>query len=122
MILAQPIITLLLGALVVLYFARLRSRASDMLVVMLCFGVAILLVFRPDVATNLAHVFGIGRGVDLILYLTIPGLAMMILVLFARTRDMNAKLTTVVRELAISEALSRKSGMGHPEQLKVKSY
>jgi small membrane protein len=106
MILAQPIITILLATLVVLYFARLRSRASDMLLVMLCFGVSILLVFRPDVATNLAHVFGIGRGVDLILYLTIPGLAMMVLILFAKTRDINAKLTAVVRELAISSAQS----------------
>jgi hypothetical protein len=104
MILAQPIITVLLVTLVFLYFAKLRSRAYDMLFVMLCFGVSILLVFRPNAANSLAHVFGIGRGVDLVLYVTIPGLAMLVLILFAKTRELNAKLTTVVRELAIQGA------------------
>ena len=104
MILAQPILILLLAALVVLYFAKFRSRASDALVVMLCFGFAVLLVFRPNVASRLAHMVGIGRGVDLIFYIAIPGLALMLLLVFARTRDLNLKLTAVLRELAISGA------------------
>lgn len=104
MILAQPILAVLLISLVVLYFVKLRSRSSDTLVVMLCFGVSALLVFRPTVATWLANMVGIGRGVDLIFYLTIPGLALMLLLLFARTRDLNLKLTAALRELAISNA------------------
>jgi len=104
MILAQPILAVLLISLVVLYFVKLRSRFSDTLVVMACFGVSALLVFRPTVATRLANMVGIGRGVDLIFYLTIPGLALMLLLLFARTRDLNLKLTAALRELAISNA------------------
>jgi len=104
MILAQPLLVILLTTLVVLYFVKLRSRASDALVVMVCFGFATLLIFRPLVATRLAHAVGIGRGVDLIFYLAIPGLALLLLLLFSRTRELNMKLTAVIRELAISNA------------------
>ena len=104
MILAQPILVALLAALVVLYFLRLRSRASDGVVIFLCFGFAALLVARPDLATWLAHIVGIGRGVDLIFYLAIPGLSLFVLLLFARTRDLNSKMTAIVRENALANA------------------
>ena len=104
MILAQPILVALLAVLVILYFARLRSRGSDGLLVAVCFGIAAFLVARPTVATKIANFVGIGRGVDLIFYLAIPGLALMILLLFARTRDLNLKLTAALRELALSNA------------------
>ena len=104
MILAQPILAVLLIALVALYFVKLRSRSSDTFLVLVCFGVSALLVFRPTVATRLAHFVGIGRGVDLIFYLTIPSLALGLLLLFARTRDLNLKLTAAIRELALSNA------------------
>ena len=103
MILAQPILIVLLAALVIIYFARLRTRAWDILAIGLCFGVAALLVVRPTVATRLAHLVGIGRGVDLITYLAIPGLALLILLLFARTRELNLKLTALVRETALAD-------------------
>jgi hypothetical protein len=104
MIPAQPILVGLLAALVILYFARLRSRGSDGLLIAVCFGIAALLVVRPNVATKIANAVGIGRGVDLIFYLAIPGLALLILLLFARTRDLNLKLTATLREIAISNA------------------
>ena len=38
MILAQPILIALLAALVIIYFARLRTRAWDILAIGMCFG------------------------------------------------------------------------------------
>lgn len=102
MIPAQPILLAVFAAVVFLYFARLRSRNSDGLVILLCFGIAALLVLRPRVATQLANMIGIGRGVDLVFYLAIPGLLLLILVLFARIRDLNSKLTAALRELALA--------------------
>jgi hypothetical protein len=69
-----------------------------------CFAVGALLVLRPALAQKIADLVGVGRGVDLIFYLAIPGLGLMILLLFARTRDLNLKLTMAMRELAISNA------------------
>ena len=104
MILIQPVLTFLLLVLVVVYLARLRTRAYDSLLAMLCFAGATLLVVRPEIANQLAHFFGIGRGVDLIFYFAIPGLAMISLILFAKTRELNIQLTATIRELAINNA------------------
>ena len=104
MIPAQPILIGVLVAVALLYFSRLRSKAVDGLIVLLCFGGASLLVMRPNIATRIAHLVGVGRGADLIVYLALPGLLMMIFLLFARTRELNAKLTAAVREYAIRDA------------------
>jgi hypothetical protein len=104
MIPAQPILVALLALLVLLYFARIRSRTSDGLVIALCFIVAALMVIRPALATRVANLVGIGRGVDLIFYVSIPGLALMVLLLLARTRDLDLKLTAMVRENALMNA------------------
>jgi hypothetical protein len=101
MVAAQLILVALLSAVVALYFLRLRTLALD-IIVPLCFGFAVLLVLRPTVANHLAHLVGIGRGVDLIIYLAIPALALLILLLFARTRELNRNLTETIRELAIA--------------------
>jgi hypothetical protein len=104
MIPAQPILIGVLLAAVLLYFSRLRSKAMDGLIVLVCFGCASVLIVRPNLATRIANMVGIGRGVDLIFYLSLPGLLMMIFLLFARTRETNAKLTVAVREYAIRDA------------------
>jgi small membrane protein len=104
MILAQPFLIAALAAVTALYFTRLRSRASDGVLALLCFAVAALFVIRPELSTRLARLLGIGRGVDLVFYVTIPGLALMILLLFARVRELNAKLSATIRELALMRA------------------
>lgn len=103
MILIQLILVGLLFAGGVLYFLRLRTRVLD-IIAPLCFGLAILQVLWPTVANRLAHLLGLERGVDLIIYLLVPGLAFLILLLFARTRELNLKLTKTIRELAIANA------------------
>ena len=104
MIPVQPILLAVLVAAALIYFLRLRSKAVDGLIVLFCFGCASLLVMRPTIATRMAQLVGVGRGADLIVYLALPGLLMMIFLLFARTRELNAKLTAAVREFAIRDA------------------
>jgi len=104
MIPAQPILALILAVIVAVYLMKLRTQALDVLLLIMCFAGAILLIFYPAVADQLAHVVGVGRGADLITYLAIPGLALFLLLTFSRTRELNTKLTTVVRELALANA------------------
>src|ERR1022692_4422661 len=100
MIPVQPILLAVLVGAVLLYFSLLRSKAVDGLIILLCFGCASLMVMRPNIATRVANLVGVGRGADLIVYLALPGLLMMIFLQFARTRELNAKLTMAVREYA----------------------
>jgi hypothetical protein len=104
MIHAQPILMALLAAVVALYIARLRTRLWVDFVVILCFGITAVLVVRPAIATRLAHMVGIERGVDLTFCLAILGLALLFLLLLAQTYRLNLKLTVVVREIALSNS------------------
>jgi len=112
MIPAQPILMGVLAALVLLYFSRLRSKTLDGLIILLCFGGASALVMRPNVATRIANMVGVGRGADLIVYLALPGLLMMIFLLFARIRELNARLTMAVSVLVQRECEAKCSPKG----------
>jgi len=109
MIPAQPILIAVLAIITILYFTRLRSKAADGLIIILVFTCALVLVARPELATRLAQAVGIGRGVDLILYLSIPGLAFLILVLFSKQRKLDEKLTAMVREDALGQVMQSSS-------------
>ncbi len=110
MIPVQPILIAVLVVVVLFYFSRLRTKTADGLIILVCFGCASLLVIRPNIANRIANLVGVGRGADLILYLALPGMLMMILLLFAKTRELNAKLTAAVREYAIRDASSPQTG------------
>lgn len=62
---------------------------------------AALVVLAPNITTRLAGVFGVGRGVDLILYASVPVLFMLVFKLFIQHEKMERKLTDFVRREAL---------------------
>jgi hypothetical protein len=102
--LIQPILVAALFIAVVVYLSRLRSKAADRLIVIVIFAISSLLVIHPELASAVAKRVGVGRGVDLVFYVAIPGLAFLLLLVIAKLRELNAKLTAVVREQALSNA------------------
>lgn len=98
----------LLAALVVagmlLYFARLRSRLADRLIVLLLGAAGLVLVAFPDLAQRAAEYVGVGRGADLVIYVALLGLAWVCLVLLSRLRELDARLTELARAIALSTA------------------
>jgi len=72
---------------------------------LLSFGAAaISLVISPSIATGIAGWAGIGRGVDLIIYVSISILGMLWVRLFLRGRADQRQITLLTRALAISTA------------------
>ncbi len=104
MIPAQPILIFALVTLVFFYFLRLRSKLIDTIAVVVIFGCASVLVMHPRLATRIATLVGVGRGVDLVFYIAIPGLAFLILLLFSKLRSIEAKLTKTIRQQALANA------------------
>jgi len=105
MTIAAFLLLALVFGLVVYDWATLRGKNRRALIVEIAVFVAgaVFIVF-PDRATALAHVVGIGRGVDFLLYPTVIWLVRESL-LSRRHRIENAeRLTHVVRELALSRA------------------
>ncbi|HEX5437068.1 MAG TPA: DUF2304 domain-containing protein [Gemmatimonadaceae bacterium] len=86
------------------YATRLRSTRSDRLIYV-CLAVAgFLLVLYPGWSTGLAHLVGIGRGVDLIIYL------FMVFSLFhyagnaSRAKQLERAMTELIRQGALDTA------------------
>lgn len=101
MILIQPLLIMLLLLGVVVYLRVFRSRLVDRIVVSAILVAALGLISFPDAANDLAHLVGVGRGADLLFYLTIPGLGFVVLLLFSRVRELDERLTKLTRDLAL---------------------
>jgi hypothetical protein len=99
---ATLILLLLFGT--AIYLAKLRSTLAGRMVVLALVLAGVVLIAHPSAATELAHAFGVGRGVDLIVYLALIGLRFVTLLLFSSVRTLSQKLTEVTRELALATA------------------
>ncbi len=97
----QFILIVLLALVIYIYFSRLRSSIFDRLIVLFLAALGIIMTVAPDFTTKVAHVVGVGRGVDLFFYLSILGLAFVCLLLYSRLRDLQASITELTRALAI---------------------
>lgn len=65
---------------------------------------AALVVALPDTATIVARFFGVGRGVDLILYASVAALFLLVFKLFIQHERMERILTDLVRLEALRSA------------------
>lgn len=59
-----------------------------------------VLSLLPDTTTFFANLLGIGRGVDLAVYIAILALLFFVFKLYAKLNELEQELTTLVRELA----------------------
>jgi hypothetical protein len=81
-----------------------RSKLAYRALAAFFFLVATGFVTFPDTTTEIAHVLGVGRGTDLLLYLVIFAGVHVLLLLYMRTRRLESKLTELTRAIAIKTA------------------
>lgn len=65
---------------------------------------AILTILFPDLTTRLAHVLGVGRGTDLLIYALVVAFLSYAVTMYRRLNQQEARLTVLARKLAILEA------------------
>jgi small membrane protein len=102
-------IILLAGAIVLLalfvrQWDRVRTRAWKRLAFLAFVGTNIYAIVRPEDTTWVAKHMGVGRGTDLILYLLVIGVAFMTLNTYMRFRSLEKKITDLARTIAIRDA------------------
>lgn len=61
-------------------------------------------VLRPGDTTRAAHLLGVGRGTDLVLYLLVVGVTALALNTYLRFRAMERRLTELARDAALRTA------------------
>lgn len=87
--------------LVIVYFRRFRTLLWDRLIVFFIGTLGIVLVLKPDWTSRLANDLGVGRGADLLSYVGFIGFGFLCLMLWAKIREMEARLTSLTRTLAL---------------------
>ncbi len=85
----------------VIRYKNKKSTFSSMAIWLLIWLSVILVAVLPQTTSFVANLFGIGRGVDLVLYLSIILLYYLIYRLYVKMEDTKKDLTSIVRELAL---------------------
>jgi len=87
---------------VMFYFLILTRRSAvRRLFVVAFFGTGLLFILYPDLTMRLAHMVGIGRGADLIFYLSILFLFFLCFHFYVRFHALEDRLTRVARAVAL---------------------
>jgi hypothetical protein len=81
-----------------------RSKLGHRLVAGFLFMVATAFVTFPNVTTAIANKLGVGRGTDLLLYVSLFAGVHGFLLLYLRTRRIEQKIVEQIRAIAIRDA------------------
>lgn len=76
---------------------------------MIVWILAIIGVIHPAVTSSLARFFGVGRGVDVIIYVAISLLFYLVFRIYVMIEDLRREVTTIVRSNAINQIQQKKS-------------
>ncbi len=104
LIVAQAALLALITGVIVILVLRYRQRrigALGFLFWLLLWISAGTLVLVPDLSTLAAHLVGIGRGVDLVLYFSVILILYLIFRIQVRLEQMDRTLTQIVRTIAL---------------------
>jgi small membrane protein len=93
------------------FFKRFNKPAIGKVVIVLILLSGIFFAFFPEKSNTLAHLMGIGRGADLIIYLAILGFAYVILLLYSKIKALEYQVVTILRKQSLDDVnLSGKNG------------
>ncbi len=83
-----------------------HSRRAALVEAAIWLSAAVAIV-QPDISMRLAHIIGIGRGADLLLYLFVLAVLLGSFYFHRRLQRLESEISETVRQLAIREALAR---------------
>ncbi len=90
--------------LMVVFGRKLKGHPFLRVVVLLLLLLGIIFTAYDESSTYLANALGIGRGVDLVMYLSLLGLGVGCLLLYLRTLRLERMLTELIRKDALDKA------------------
>lgn len=72
------------------------------------FFAALIGIADPKITSSLAKLFGIGRGADIVIYLSIALLFYLVFRLSITIEDVRHEITELVRELSLSQSIKKR--------------
>ena len=82
-------------------FLRRNRLPFHIMTVFLLIGAAAVAIIFPDVTQDAANLVGVGRGTDLVLYMSVVVVMFVLLHYYTKFVELQRQLTEVTRELAI---------------------
>jgi small membrane protein len=101
---AQIVLSALLAGILLYAWTEYRRSPAVALLTVFVASAGIYLVWVPEHSTQLAELVGIGRGVDLILYIWVCISLIVLLNLHLKLRTQMELITTLARRIAIADA------------------
>ena len=90
-------------------YKKLRSSYLDAFFIFITICTGLFFTFLPNLSNKVAHFLGVGRGADMIFYLSILFFGFIILKLYAKIRKLERHLTQLIREESLRRAEERNS-------------
>ena len=100
---------LLLGLLVIIFIyviSRLKNRKADIIILSTLIISGCIFILFPDWTIYLAHKLGVGRGTDLVFYISTLIFWFVLLKLYARIRRLEQLLTQIIRNETLNNIQS----------------
>jgi small membrane protein len=102
--LIQVILTIIIVLISIYAYKKFRSSYLDAVFILALLAAGFVFVLFPELTNRIAHFVGIGRGADLVFYLSNLFFLFLILKLYAKVRRLEQLLTEKFREKAIASA------------------
>jgi hypothetical protein len=113
---AQFILSSLLAAILVYAWAEYRRSPAVAVLTVIVATAGLYFVWVPEHSTWLAELVGIGRGVDLLLYVWVCLSLIVLLNLHLKLRTQTELITTLARKIAIAHAPHAQSADRHADR------
>src|SRR5260221_8751111 len=101
----QLLLITVISVLAVVYILFFRSKTINRIFFVVIFLTGIIFVLLPDLTNNIAHLFGVGRGADLLLYSMVVFFYAGFIFLYSRVRRIEIIQTEIIRGNAIRDAV-----------------
>ncbi len=117
-------IQIILLALILFFISRVILRAREKVIPiktaifwLIIWLAALVGILLPKTTTQIAEIFGVGRGVDIIVYISLALLFYLVFRVYVMIEDLRRDITSLVRQIALSnppktpqDASGKKSG------------
>ncbi len=101
----QLILLMGVGFITVVFLTRFRKKIMDILMLGVLVLAAAVFIIWPDLTNTIAKFFGVGRGADLVFYMSILIFWFIIVKLFDRIRKLEQVITELVRKDAMENVI-----------------
>lgn len=103
-IIATGIIVIILGQLIV-KIIKDKTSLVRILLWLVFWGIALIVIWLPSrILDNLGEIFGVGRGIDVLVYLSVIFLFYNNLRINSKIEKLEANITKITREIAKSNS------------------